>query len=293
MQWLRMHPYLDALISAAALLIVGALVVHTQLSAAPPPGQDTTWGTSGGIYADAVTTGHTTLPEGERQPAFQTADFGYIPLSSQNEIGSGPTDDSARFDFQAFVAALSSAKPANRVDNAADTGTDAYAFIPSGLIATTTLMSTRTPLQEKLYLYGNDVGDTIVSFEHSHPDQPAVLKNHIEQQDNPEAIAALKALGNDLAHVGDSLSAMELVPAQAAAAHRALADAYRSIGTKLAAVPDAKGNDPLYDAIVSYNAAAEDFAKKYVALALVFQSYGVTFSPGDGGSIFVFPSSGL
>ena len=48
----------------------------------------------------------------------------------------------------------------------------------------------------------------------------------------------------------------------------------------------------LYDAIVSYNTAAEDFAKKYVSLAMVFQSYSVSFSPSDGGSIFVFPAGG-
>ncbi len=292
MEWLRSHPYLDALISAGALLIVGALVVHTQLAAAPGPGRDTSWGTDGGIYVDAVTTGHTSLPETEQRPAFQTTDLGYIPLANQNEIGSGPADESTSFDFQAFVAALSSSKPAN-LPTETDTGADAYSFIPSGLIATTTLLAKRTPLQEKLYSYGNEVGDTIVSFEHGHPDQPTILKNHIEQQDSPEAIAALKKLGGDLAHVGDTLASMELVPTQAAAANTALAEAYRTIGKKLAAVPDAKGNDTLYDAIVSYNAAAEDFAKKYVALALIFQSYGVTFSPGDGGSIFVFPSSGL
>jgi DNA ligase (NAD+) len=54
-----------------------------------------------------------------------------------------------------------------------------------------------------------------------------------------------------------------------------------------------RGNGNLYDAIVAYDATADDFAKKFVSLALIFQSYAVTFSPGDGGSVFVFPSSGL
>lgn len=291
MEWLRSHPYLDALITAGALIIIGVLVVRTQLAAPSTPGTDTTWGGGNGVFVNTVTDGHTELPSQPTGPQLKTEDFGYIPLRAQNDIGTGPTDDSANFDFASFVASL--AQPVRTIVDQGDTGADAYAFIPSGLIATTTLARPRSARENALYAYGNDVGDLITSFENQHPNQPATLKNHMEQKDDPEAIAALKKLGNDLAHLGDSIDALGIVPKEAASANKSLADAYRSIGTKLAAVPDARENDALYDAVVTYNSAAEDFVKKYVSLALLFQSYGVTFSPGDGGSIFVFPSSGL
>lgn len=291
MGFLRAHPYLDALVTASAVIIVGVLVVRTQLAAPIQPATDATWGSEGGVFVNTVSDGRTTLAPTESGPNFQAKDLGYIPLATQNEIGTGPHDASADFDFAAFAAALSRPKTARPVDTSETSS--AYDFIPTGLLATTTLAKPRTSLQNQLYMYGNEVGDTIVSFENSHPDQPAILKNQMEQRDDPSAIAALKGLGNDLAHVGDTLAAMELVPTQAKSAHLALADAYRNIGTKLAAVPDARGDDAIFEAIVTYNASAEDFAKKYVSLAQIFQAYDVTFSPGDGGSLFVFPSGGL
>jgi hypothetical protein len=291
MQFLRAHPYLDALVTAAALIIVGVLIVRTQLAAPTQSASDLTWGSDGGVFVNTVSDGHTALPTTQAGPTMQAKDIGYIPLQTQNEIGTGPQDTSADFDFATFAAALSRPKSSKPVDTGEPSS--AYDFIPTGLIATTTLTKARTSLQNQLYMYGNDVGDTITSFENSHPDQPAILKNQMEQRDDPAAAAALRGLGDDLAHVGETLAAMDLVPTQARSAHAGLAAAYTDIGTKLAAVADAKGDDATYAAIVSYDKAADDFAKKYVALAQVFQAYDITFSPGDGGSLFVFPSGGL
>jgi hypothetical protein len=89
----------------------------------------------------------------------QAKDIGYIPLQTQNEIGTGPQDTSADFDFATFAAALSRPKSSKPVDTGEPSS--AYDFIPTGLIATTTLTKARTSLQNQLYMYGNDVGDTI------------------------------------------------------------------------------------------------------------------------------------
>lgn len=295
MEWLRAHPYLDAAVITGSLLIVGALIVRTQLGApiAPTPTEGT-WGSAHRIYTENVSTGDTTLlPEIQTSPAIRVESLGYIPLLTENTIGTGPVDESSTFDFGSLIIALSgpSQNPATpRVESGSGIS---YSFIPGGLIATTTLAKPRTPLQDALYLFGNEVGDAIVSFEASHPNQPAILKHHIEQPSDPDARAALKKLGDDLARLGDTLDALGDIPEQAKGAHRNVVAAYRDIGTKLATISAKEGNDALFDAIVTYNAAAEDFAKKFVSLALVFQSYSVTFSPGDGGSVFVFPSGGL
>ncbi len=289
MEWLRTHPLLDAVVSASALLIVGALFVRAQLAPAAHVTSDTTWGSGSGILVSPVSDPHASLSQDTYAGPGPTAkDVGLIQLASQNTIGTGPVDESEGFDLAAFAAMLSNptSKP-----SAADTASDAYDFIPSGLIATTTLSATRTSKQDALYIYGNEVGDAIVSFEGLHPNQPAVLKNHAEQPGDADAKAALKALGDDFIRLGDSLSGLS-APAQTATAHKALVAAYKDLGTKLSAVSQSSG-DGLYDSIVAYDAAADDFAKKFVALALIFQAYGVMFSPGDGGSVFVFPSSGL
>lgn len=292
MEWLRSHPYLDAFVVACSLFIVGGLVVRTQLAAPVSRSVSATWESTGGIYVHSVSTGDATLlPETYVGPSTRVENLGYIPLSTQNSVGTGPQDASENFDFGELLAAL--AQPAKQNSSpGADTTASSYSFIPSGLIATTTLEKPRTAQQDALYLYGNEVGDTIISFESTHPDQPSILKNHMEQPENLEAKAALKKLGNDLARVGDTISSLE-APTQAIGAHKALVAAYRDIGTKLATISDTEGNDALFDAIVTYNSAAEEFAKKFVSLAQVFQSYSVTFSPGDGGSVFMFPSSGL
>lgn len=291
MNWLRSHPYLDSLVGAAALIIVGALVVRTQLAAPVQQANDTTWGTTGGVFVNSVSNGNTQLPQRQEGPSQGATNVGYIPLQTQNEIGTGPQDSS--YDFGALLSLISHTGSSNTVANTS-AQTDAYAFIPSGLIATSSLQApTRTSLQNDLYSYGNDVGDAIVAFETQHPNQPQTLTDQFEQPQNPDANAALKKLGKDLAAVGTSLSAMELVPSQAKAAHDKLAAAYIDIGTKLAAIPDAGSDDARYDAIQTYDRAAESFAKQFVGLALLFQSYGVTFSPGDGGSIFVFNNDSL
>lgn len=295
MDWLRAHPYLDAALVAGSLLVMGALIVRTQLGAPiTMVPTEATWGSEHRIYTEGVSTGGATLlPDAQTGPTTRAESLGYIPLLTENAIGTGPIDESSTFDFGSLIAALSGPSQARSTTPAEVSPGLSYSFIPGGLIATTTLAKPRTTLQDTLYLYGNQVGDAIISFEASHPNQPAILKNHVEQPNDPEARAALKKLGDDLARLGDTLGALGEIPEQAAAAHRGVVGSYRNIGTKLAAVSMAEGNDALFDAIVTYNAAAEDFAKKFVSLALVFQSYSVTFSPGDGGSVFVFPSGGL
>jgi hypothetical protein len=291
MNFLRTHPILDAIAVAGSLLIIGTLFIRTQIAAPVHVTTDSTWGGANGVYVDMVSKPGGSLSQAvDTGPGTTAKDIGLIPLATQNEIGTGPQDMSDGFSLEQFAAMLT--QPVTQAAGAEPADTSAYSFIPSGLIATTTLTKPRSSLQNTLYLYGNEVGDAITSFEGLHPNQPSVLKNHAEQPEDPDAKAALKALGEDFARLGDSIGKIE-TPKQAATANAALSAAYVKLGTSLVAVSQASGNDNLYDAIVAYDATADDFAKKFVSLALIFQSYAVTFSPGDGGSVFVFPSSGL
>lgn len=295
MHWLRSHPYADALLAAGALLVIGVLIVRSHSSVAPRTSDLATWGGAGGVFVNGVAAPNPTAAANPTMTnanyGTQAVSYGYIPLAP-GEDQPDAQGISGAFDFAAFAAALTQPMGSKNTQTTGDTASDAYSFIPSGLIATTTLVQTRSRQQDNLYLYGNDIGGTIQSFEYANPNQPAILKNFIEDRTNPDTQTAMKKLGNDLAAVGDSIGANSLIPTQAKSANQALAAGYRNIGTKLASIPDAQGDDGLITAIETYNSAAEDFVKKYVALALVFQSYGVVFSPGDGGAIFVFPDGG-
>jgi len=292
MNWLRSHPYLDSLVGALALLIVGALVVRTQLSAPVQQSNPKTWETVGGIEVNTVSHGYTRLPDSREDVGPKAISVGYIPLQTQNEIGTGP-EDTSDYDLSALLSLLSHSE-SPQISSETAPQNDAYAFIPRGLIATSSLqVPTRTALQNDLYNYGNEVGDAIIAFENQHPNQVQILTDQFEQPQNPNANAALKKLGNDFSALGSALSSMELIPLQAKTSHDKLAAAYIDIGSKLAAIPDAKSDDARYDAIQTYDRAAESFVKQFVALALLFESYGVTFSPGDGGSVFVFNNTNL
>lgn len=292
MQWLRAHPYTDAIALAGTLLIVGVLVVQTHRSV--PARTEGTWGSAGGIISTGVASPIANNTPDTGSIPTQAYSIGYIaPHLDAGESGNPNESHAFMDDLEALIASVSGKAKQKTEYTGNETTSPTYSFIPSGLIATTTLATgERSPLQEALYTYGNEVGNIVQSFEAGHPDQPAILKNHIENRTSPQAIAALKRLGEDLVHVGDEIEAMAQTPPQARSAHTKLVTAYRSIGTKLAAIPDNTTEDSLYDAIMTYNTAAEGFARDYVSLVSVFQSYAVTFGPNDGGSIFVFPSSG-
>ncbi len=305
MHWVRNHPYFDALFAAGVLILVGVLIVRARVGVVPASETDITWG-GGGVALD-TTSRPTNIPSqgaGDASHAggsiTRAETKGYIPLNpgTSARAGSNAGHGGADFNFDALVAQLS--RPQSSASGGRSAGSDAitsaYAFIPRGLIATTSA-SSRTPLQDALSTYGNEVGDTIQSFENSNPNQAVILKNFIENRADAGAIAAMKKLGAEMARVGNTLGGMdpEIIPVPVRSAHTALVASYKDIGTKLSAIPDAaaSGDTTLLAAIETYDAAANAFVKRYVALALIFQSYGVAFSPNEGGSSFTFSGGGF
>ena len=68
---------------------------------------------------------------------------------------------------------------------------------------------------------------------------------------------------------------------------------YQEIGGKLLLVPKAHSDTDRVQAILSYNASADVFVKNYVAMANVFSTAGVKFTPSDPGSVFAFTDTSL
>ncbi len=290
--WAKAHPYTAASIVAGALLVMGALIVGERASRPQTSGIQA-WGgtdlsfvnsTSFSPNAPIVST-NPNLLNTQAEP-----DFTSIPYTQNSDLDT-PTNEG--FSLGDLLALIS--KPSNS-SNSADSGTPdlrgAYAFVPQGLISTTTPGPTRTGTQQKLYQYGNDVGSYISTYEDSHKNAGQVLTDQVQDRQNQSKAQAVKDIGAALASVGRNLQSMDEVPSIVAPVHTALAKSYIDMGAKLALVPDAESDQGYISAIEAYNAAADSFAKQYVALANIFVGTRVVFSPEDPGSVFSFNVGG-
>ncbi len=295
MEWLRTHPYTSALCAAGALALVGAFIV-TSRATQPAGTQATTW--RGGVVSLLNPTSYgpeQSLPpddESFMQQVRSGPPYTYIAPDFSVSASSG---EEGAYDFEAFLAKLAAGSAASgQADtNGDDAFLSAYAYIPRGLISTTTSRSARTPLQQELYEYGNDVGSTIESFEQQHSNTVQILKDQVEDRASPQKAAAVVSIGHDLEAMGNTLAAMERVPPVIASAHAALAQSYIEIGRNLALIPGAERDSDFIKAIQTYNASADTFTANYIQLISLFGAHGVTFSSSDGGKVFTFTPAGF
>jgi hypothetical protein len=296
MEWLRSHPYIDALLGAAALILLGIFIVGQRT----PVGSENTaplaWGGAGVHLLDPISN----VPDrsGDMGPQNLYTQvrggppFNYSPASSTPVPANTSAGD---FDFDAFIAMLSTGdKPSSGgSQTSADTSLDIYSFIPGGLISTSTPEKELTPAQEELHNYGNEAGSSIQSFEDSHRNMARTLKDQFEDPQDPGKVAALEGLGDALARVGRELEGMGNVPESARSVNASVAKSYREMGEMLALVPEAHTDDERVSAMLAYNATVDTYIKNYVALATLFSAHGVTFASNESGSVFVFTSAGF
>lgn len=296
MDWFRSYPYASVLTAAGLLLIVGGfVVVRKTATTVTPSSHPVAWGGAGAVLSPSVSGDAVTAAQ---QPSIleQTqhgAPYTYIlPTPQQTDPSSGTPSDT--FDFDAFITLLSdsSATGGTAHTTTSVSATDAYAFIPTGLVSTVSPPK-RTKLQQSVYDYGNEIGSLIQSFELEHPNASRVVMDQAQDRADAGKAASVQALGKALSALGDNLLTVDDVPSSFEATHEALAKSYRELGQKLVLVPQAPGDDAFISAVQSYNTSADAFIKNYVALANLFVSYGVVFSPGDAGSVFTFTQTAL
>jgi len=293
MLWLRSHPYIGALIGATVLILLGALVVGQKTSVDDENTAPLAWGGVGARLLNPISNvpslGEDTRPQNLYTQIRGGPPFRYDP-ASPTQI-TAYTSDGGMSDFDALISMLSSAKggsASGENQTNVDTFVDAYSFIPTGLISTSTPTKERTPEQEELYNYGNEAGSEIQSFEDSHRNMPQILKDQFEDPRDAGKIATLLGLGDALAGVGRALEEIGNVPESVRSANASVAKSYKEMGVLLAQVPKAYTDDERISAMLAYNATVETYIKNYVALATILSAYGVTFSPGEPGSVFTF-----
>lgn len=295
MELMRAHPYISALLATTILLISGFFIVQRQGAATPSSNTGAWDGANLGVlsptsYGPAENAG-ISREDNIMQQVQSSAPYTYIPPSALDDSGEATGANS--FDLDSFIKMIGQGSGPTTGQNNGSSARDVYSFIPSGLMSTTTPLSTRSDTQEALYNYGNEVGSTIQSFEEQHPTSVFTLKDHAEDRNNPQKAAAVEAVARALEDVGQSLLSMEGAPGGVAAAHDALGQSYISIGTNLALVAKSKDDTEFLKAIEVYNASADTFIKNYVSLAQLLGAYNVVFSPVDSGSVFTFTPAAL
>ncbi len=294
MEWLRTHPYTSALCAAGVLLLLGAFVVQSRATL-PAETRPTAWG--GGAAPLLNPTSYEAAQNTSRgeesilqqvtdgPPYTYTPPAGIVPPTTTNE---GP------YDFETFIALLSAqGRPTSGGMQSASTSIDAYAYLPSGLISTTTPDTGRTSLQQTLYDYGNEIGSSIESFEQQHLDTVQILKGQVEDRSNPDKAQAVVNIGRAFQILGNGLAAMDTVPPAMSSAHKALAQSYIEIGKNLSLIPSAERDSDFIKAIQTYNASADTFTKNYIQIVSLFGAYGVTFTSVDAGRVFTFSPTGF
>ena len=291
MNWVSSHPYLSSIVFGLVVVIFGASVVMQRTAATPLQYQPSTWSGAGGITASPVASPQS-APQSGTLASNNTSVVPYRYVSpfgtNDGRVAPSAQDDAGLSELEGILTKNTTKDTSLTTANVSD----AYQFIPTGMISLPDTSNHDTPPQAELRQFGNDVGSVIQSFEQSNPDQVAVLKNFMEDQNNPDKINGMKRLGGQFKDIGSQISQIDPVPKQMKASLADLTSHYDEIGKLLAAIPDAKGNDALYDAIVTYDHAAERFVTSLVNFALVFPASGVVFSQDEAGSVFMFQQGG-
>jgi hypothetical protein len=285
--------YVAALIASGIVFAIGTALVMNRSGI-------TQTGNSNGFYISGVLQGNeSALPLYYNTPQPVRPSGVDVPISSSygrpattaTPVKSEAVSDV--FDWNSFIASLTHfSNQASKTDPGEDSLADAYAFIPSGLISPPKQKSSEemSETQKAIYGWGQDAGNSILSYEQQHPNQPQILTDFIQDRENPLKIAEMKRLGADLIAVGDHIAEIGTVPGQLKTASTELASAYREIGANLSKIPDAKGDEALVEAILKYNGSAEAFVGKFVNVVLIFQAHDVKFTQNEAGGVFMFPS---
>src|SRR6185436_293727 len=136
---------------AGALIVLGTLVVFSR-SSRPSSTEPIAWGGAGALVNSSFNPGAGTSQD--FVGVMQQAPYTYVLPTPQGTAEETGTENDG-FDFDAFISLLSkgSAKPAPGTQDSSVS--NAYAFIPSGLVSVAEPKS-RTPLQLSLYNYGNE-----------------------------------------------------------------------------------------------------------------------------------------
>ncbi|OGG69133.1 hypothetical protein A3F27_03435 [Candidatus Kaiserbacteria bacterium RIFCSPHIGHO2_12_FULL_53_13] len=298
MAWMR-TPYFWALLFAS---IIFAGVIIFQGRTANAPAAITAWSGAGTIsdtypYNAAPVENVQDAPQtspGLLQDVTNSAPFSYILPLNASRVS---TEDSGSAVRDAYGGAIPqpTTLPSGKITPAADNSgfLDPYSFIPRGLISITEPAAARNPAQQAIFDYGNRIGSHIQSFENVHRNMPQILKDFFDDRASQTKAEKVLSIARDYEKLAQQLANTGDVPKEASALHAALAQGYGTVAEGLANLTKTQDDKGLVNAVLAYDASADEFVKNYVALSRFFGTYGVKFSGSDAGSVFMFNANNL
>lgn len=307
MHWLRSHPF--ALLFAGAGMLLLVIIIAIQGKTAPSSSLQIGVIASSGHTAledPGISQPYTTSPPtetqqpgatpGEKAPAASpaiSATPSKKPTSQTSPQPQTTVSASTETSVPTLTTTTGPAKPGPDTSIGDSIIQQVYALIPSASSLPVNTPVSRTPSQQALYIYGNQAGLVVLSFENAHADMADVLKTWTENRGSASATTNAKLIATDMSAVGDQLLALPNVPSSAVAANQNLAKGYKTAAQQLLTVLGGGSESGLVDSMKTYNASADDFTRSYIALIDLFSQNGVTFSPSDTGSAFAFSAPSL
>lgn len=284
MHWMVAHVYVVLLGIVALAVIAGGLTITE-------PTRNTnsvsTWRREGGFTlvsqkpaAEDAQTPNPAIP----QASGIAGDYSAIEIRRTVDTTSSTLPN----EWESLLKQLVGPNDTTRASEAIQT--DAYSFIPQGLISVTETATTRTAEQEDLYAYGNQVGVLISTFEDSHANMISILKDAYTDRNNAAKRSAAERIGTDYETLGKELAALSDIPKSVQPMHIAIAQSYQDAGKKMVAKLRTQTDDEFLIAMNAYNESALQFTRNFVTLATYLSAQGVRFSESDPGKVFTFTS---
>ncbi len=306
MHWVGLYPYRAALAAIVLLVLLGGALVVSKSSQSPLSTTQTTWGQVGSLVQQPGAGGTRTSDTVTRQvsdsdiytslTAGKTGKYGDVYANDipvpQSPIITNTGDGFKGGEVETFLASVKPSAEGITTKNQDGEDlslSDIYSYVPSNSIPfVKPTTSTRTPLQDSLYNYGNDAGSIVESHDERYPNVATVMDAFFKNRSDPTALKGVKGLAASLAQAGQEIAALETVPANVASLNASLALDYKDLATKLSALTESKSDTELVGAITTYNTSAEAFAKTNVGIATLFSAAGVHFSSTEAGRMFQF-----
>lgn len=313
MNWIKSHPFIATIIGVVIILFLGGALVLNKSATSPTGSSGYTWGKYGGGRLSDITANQGSL--GNPDPLEKeltdedfytllsdTRDKPYASLIPQTNVYESrsvgtTTNSEITFDGDELAELLASISPTAQIIapyNPFDEEfvfSDIYAYVPATVAEESPEPTKLNERQRELLNYGNEAGSYIESFVERWGDQSQILKQFMEDMSNAEKAQLVDDLAFALGKVGRELEDMDIVPEDAARVHARLVAGYKSIGEKLEPVAAARSDEELLQAVIAYNAAADEFAKDYLSVVTLLSVAEVPFSSGEPGSVFVFSPS--
>ncbi len=284
------HPVFLTLLVAAICVLIGLYFIERQ-RAVVPSGDSMTWGRIGAYLEPqnpATTPDSSRIPEplvdvGEDSPP--------VPVTASNPQPQKPPQKTAAadgsFDYNALLAQLrhDSTAPAQQANKTFTQLLDAFSFAP---VIATPEEKVKTPEQQALFEYGNDIGLRLKGFAALNSNMAQILSDQIAHRTDPSKGNPLRDLGNRYVTLGESILAIHDIPPAVESAHYKLGESYVQLGRALSRVPDATEDQAFLAAITAYNNKADAYTNAFVGMVTLFSTLEVRFEESDGGSVFSF-----